>query len=746
MSAQAGGAASLVERGGGSGGHRLEPLFFPRRVVIAGFSERPGTWGRLAYGFLRQAGFKGEVLALRPRHSDTEVPALSSLEDAGPVDLLLVAVPAAGAVEVVAEAAAAGVGGAVVFSAGFAEEGDEGARLQQRLVDAAGTMPMLGPNCLGLVSDPASVVAAVSGFLTRPRRSGPIALVSQSGAMGFVLAEQLRRRGAGFSFYASTGNEATVGVPEVLGYLAARPEVRVIGCYLEGIRDVASWRRSCSIARDLGVAVVALKVGLSPGARRAALSHTAAIAGEVELFEAVAREEGVTLVGDEVSFTEAVCSLGRPGLLPARPRMGVVTMSGGGGAMVADQMSRLADTPELSVTTRERLRSLGVALAGDANPVDLTGMFSRHLDRLDEVIRTVASDPRVDIMALYFTFGDQLVDNYRALGVSLENLAVPTWFVWAGAPEGEVERLAPTGRVVPNIPCLVSAVAAQPRRADPELCQVLDACRSRQQAQLAASQPRALDLTGSEVLTELVVAPWLESAGMPGVTRVVGSTPEAVVEEVRAERLRPPLVVKVDHPLAPHRARLGLVRTNVADVETLGEVCAELLRSAAVAGLEGATLLVEPMVGSTASLAVGAMRHRDYGDILLVGPGGELAEAAGYRRAAACLPLSPAGLEALLDAASAAAGRPVEPAALTEVLVAVEAFFVGHPGVAELDVNPILLTPEGTLVAVDALAVAARSDEPPTDAGSAGEDAPGAADTTTHKTAPAGDEPKETQA
>jgi hypothetical protein len=195
---------------------RLRPLFFPRRIVIAGLTPRPDAWGRLALGFLRAAGYDGEVLAWRPRHDDPEVRGIDSFADAGPVDLVLVAVPADAAIDVVAEAAGAAVGGAVVFSSGFAEDGPAGADRQRRLVDAAAGMPLLGPNCLGLVSGPGHVVASVSGFLTRPRHEGPVALVSQSGAIGFVLAEQLRRRGIGFSYYASTGNEAVVGVPDVV--------------------------------------------------------------------------------------------------------------------------------------------------------------------------------------------------------------------------------------------------------------------------------------------------------------------------------------------------------------------------------------------------------------------------------------------------------------------------------------------------------------------------------------------------
>lgn len=672
----------------------LDRLFFPRRVAIAGLSPRPRAWGRMAYRYLREGGYGGEVVAYRPRQPDPEVPAVTDLADAAPTDVLVVAVPSAGAVDVVGEAAAAGVGAAVVFSAGFAEDGPDGADLQRRLVQAAGTMPVLGPNCLGVVSGPASLVLSVSGFLNRPRRSGPVALVSQSGAMGFILAEQLRRRGVGFSFYASTGNEAVLGASELLSYVCARPEVKVVGCYLEGLRNVAAWRAACRKARDEGRYVVALKVGSTQAAQRAALSHTASAAGEAEMFEAAAREDGVTLVGDELSFAEAVTALSRPVTLPDRPRLAVITMSGGGGAMISDQLGPVADVPPLAESTRSQLRSMDISLAGDANPVDLTGMFSAHIDRLDEVIATVTGDEGIDAAVLYFTFGDQLVETYRSLAASLPERAVPTWFVWAGAPEGEVEAQAATGRVVGSIPDLVRSVAAHPRTL--LVAGLVDGRRS-------ALGGRPV-LPAGPVLTEVALAPVLAGWGLGYVPMAVATDRSTLVDEVRRLGLRPPYVLKVDHPGAPHRARLDLLSIGVTEPGQLGSEADRLADTAGRLGLDGFRLVAEPMVSSLGSFSLGALRHRSYGPVVLVGPGGDRVEEPGLRRAAAVLPLSDRGLVALASEASAISGQPVTPAALAGPLLSLETLLDADPTVSEVDVNPVLVTGRG-LVAVDALAV-----------------------------------------
>lgn len=691
----------------------LDSLLFPRRIAVAGLSDRRDAWGRMAFEFLRAGGFGGEVVALRPRMAQPPVRAIETLEAAG-VDLVLVAVPAPAAVEIVAEASAAGVAAGVVFSAGFAEDGPAGQLLQDKLVAAAGPMALLGPNCLGLVSGPARVVASLSGFLARPRLDGPVALVSQSGAMGYILAEHLRRRGVGFSFYASTGNEAVLGAAELVDALSRRSEVKVVGAYLEGLRDVAGWRRACRTAAENDCAVVALKVGTSTAARRAAVSHTASAAGDFELFEAVCREEGVTLVGHEVEFAAAVCSLTRPAALPARPGVGIVTMSGGAGAVLADQLAAVAHVPPLSAATRTALQEIGIPLAGDSNPVDLTGMFTRNMGSIETIVSTVARDESVDAVALFLTFGDQRVEAYRGLAERLAAGPTPSWLVWAGAPPGEVERLAGTGWVVASIPDLVYALAAQPRASAVRLVRPAPPADRLPPAD-SGSEPESVlteavlteAVLTEAVLTEAVLAPALRSRGLRYPEFAVAGDIAEVPDAAARAGIGPPWAVKLDHPAAPHRLSRGLAEIGIPDRASLAAALSRLRERASAEGLEGARYLIETVVSSAGGFSLGALRHPGFGPVVLIGPGGDQVEEAGQRRTAACLPLSDRGLAALAAAAGRLTGRRVDAAALAAAVLAIESLLGDYPGITELDVNPVLLTAAGDLVAVDALGVTA---------------------------------------
>jgi acyl-CoA synthetase (NDP forming) len=696
-----------VWQAGSGQAKRLKALFAPRRIVLAGLSTRPDSWGRLALNQLRGAGFPGEIVALRPRQLDPTVPSISQLDDVGATDLLVVALPAEPAVEVVAEAASAGMGAAVVFASGFAEAGPEGTERQSRLVRAAGSMPVLGPNCLGLVAAPSRMALSTSVFLDRPRPPGPVALVSQSGALGFVLADRLRRLGIGFSYFVSTGNEACLDATEVAEALLEQDEVALLGLYLEGIRDIEGFRRTTEAARLAGIPVVALSVGRSPAAARATLSHTAAAATEPELWTALCRRLEVVTVPDEEAFADAVAGLLRPRRLPAHPGLGVLTMSGGAGALIADRLGPLASIPALTPHTRERLRDTGVPLAGDTNPVDLTGMFFHHLDRIPELAEAMAADPGVDALTLYVTFGDRFPEAYHRLLERLATLPVPAWMIWAAAPEGTRERLPPGAPVVDSIPALARVLAAQPREPWPPASAALNDARRH----ATASSRGHSTLPSGPVLTELDLAPVLASFGLPFVPQLTSDSAEGVVAAVERAGWRGPLVLKVDHPEAPHRTRRGLIALGV-DLSNTEQTAVILAARAQRQGLSGFRLVAEPQVPARSLLGLGALRHERFGPVLLLGRGGQHFEEPEASRTAACLPLDPTDLAALVDAAERL-GCDVELRTLAGVLVAVEQLLLAHEDLAELDCNPIVLDDQGRLLAVDALGVRHASTQAP---------------------------------
>ncbi|MFI0467090.1 acetate--CoA ligase family protein [Saccharopolyspora sp. 5N102] len=662
----------------------LDSLFFPKAIGVIGLSARPGSWGSRVVEILRSGGFGGELYAVEPRNRDVDLPILDDLAESGKLlDVLVVAVPAEAAIEVIERARRGGVGAVVLFSSGFAEDGADGRVRQQRLREAAGDMPVLGPNCLGVISKPASANVTTTAYVARPAPPpGPVSLVSQSGAVGFVLASLLDARGVGFTYYASVGNEACLEVTDIGGYLVERPDVRVLGLYVEQIRDPEALERLGRRAVELGKRIVVLKAGASEAGQRATLSHTAAVAGDQLLFDALCRDAGIVVAEDDESFADLVVALQREVSLPPRPNIAVLSMSGGAGAIIADRLAALgAEVRPLSGKTRDRIEELELAgVASTDNPIDLGGQFYRSSDAFGQLLALLDEDPEVDGVVCCFTFGDLFPELYRDLAEKIAALDSPSWLVWACPPPGALVG-TPPGVVFPSIAGLIRALPGVIRPAQ------LDVEIGEQDVSAAVE----LLKPHSGVVTEIDAREVLRELGVRYVDTAVAGE-----DLPPADRY----VVKIDSPDAPHRARLGLVKLGVAASDVSG-TCAELLARAGELGLAGARAVIQPQLAHQGEIAVGAVRDPHYGPALLIGPGGSRVEEAGLTRQVIRLPARPGAIaRALADAAPQLST--VEFAA---VLARLGELVVRVPALAELDINPLLLTTDGAPIAVDSLIV-----------------------------------------
>ncbi|MFF1359127.1 acetate--CoA ligase family protein [Streptomyces sp. NPDC058297] len=679
----------------------LDALFFPSRIGVIGLSKRPGTWGRRLVEVLQAGGYEGEIYAVEPREPDPELPTIGDLAGEGHLlDLLVVAVPADSAVSVVERARRGGVRAVVLFTAGFAETGDQGRELQEQLRTAAGDMPLLGPNCLGVVSKPVAADVTPSAYVERPAPPpGPLAIVTQSGAMGFVLAALLNQRGAAFSYYASVGNEACLRLTDIGAYLLERPDVRVLGLYVEQVRDPAALAGLGRRAAELGKRVVVLKSGVSKAGGRATLSHTAAVAGDPLHFRALCRDSGIVMAEDDETFADLMTTMQRPVALPPRPRFAVLSMSGGAGAVIADRLTALgAEVPQLGPYTRAAVEALDLSgIAASDNPIDLGGQFYRNTESFGQLLDRLDEDPVLDGIICYFTFGDQFPEVYRQLAVKVADLETPAWLVWACPPDGAPSG-TPSGVVHASIAGLMRALPAvmrvpAPDPVDEGAATAAKAAAARVVSQLPCRPGVVTEVLASRLLAELGV-PYVETADLE----------TAAVAHPRPCEGRP-YVVKIDSPDAPHRAQLGLVRLEVPG-EDLTEVAAELLKRAAELGLRDAQTVVQPQLAHRGELAVGAVRDPQYGPAVVVGPGGDRAEDAGAARHVIRIPARPGAVQQV--AAMLAAEYPgLEPAAMCEVLSLVCEFIAQAPTVAELDINPLLIGLDGSPVAVDSLLVLA---------------------------------------
>jgi acyl-CoA synthetase (NDP forming) len=690
---------------------RIRLMLRPKRIAVAGYSSRPDAWSNLLVGALRSGEFAGELLALRPRTIPDDIGAIGGLEGEA-IDLLIVALPAAAVPEVVEEAARAGVAGCVVFSAGFAEGGAEGAELQRRLVQAAGSMPLIGPNSIGMVSGPGRMVATASPFAHRNWVSeAPTAIVSQSGAVGFVLSEELKRHGIVPRYYTSVGNEAVVSAVHLAAAHLEEPEITSVGLYLESITEPRALHRLGVMARERGATVTLLTSGTSSAGKRAAQSHTAAVVGDRLLLSALCDDAGIIITGDEQQFAAALAMRARGVTFSGRPgRVAVLSMSGGAGAIIADRLSDAGVVvPELSDDVVSMISAEFGFVASAQNPVDLGGMFLRHLQQIGDLADGIAKSGEVDAIVLFLTNGQLNLDEYRALGEHLRTLAVPAWLVWAGARDGDLEHSGLEGIVLPSIGSLRLGLEA--------LVHGEGVADEGEQATtvITAETLRLWGESTKSVLTESAALPILESLAAPYAETVDLSVEDALAGTFTVPGY--PAVLKGDTARAPHRARVGLIRLAIASARELSAGIEEIAARLDELGIprDEARILVQRQRDAIGDFSLGLLRDESYGDFVVVGPGGADVERPELHRYAVPLPLTAARMGRLHRHAQRIAGVGIQLDSFVDVALALGSLTELPGRVTDADLNPVLVTEGGGLVLVDSLLVVDRMTLPATE-------------------------------
>ncbi|MBO9642169.1 MAG: acetate--CoA ligase family protein [Pseudacidovorax sp.] len=374
----------------------LSALFNPRAIAVVGASANPQKIGGIPVDYLRRFGYEGRLYAVNPTTDQVQgLPAHASLQSIGaPVDLAILSVPAARVEDAVEDAIAAGVRGLVLFSSGYAEIGGDGVAAQARLgrrVREAG-IRLIGPNCLGFMNLRTQVYATFSPAPGVGRVApGRIGLVSQSGAFGAYAYAMARERGVGLSLWATTGNEADVQFADCLAWLARDPGTDVIMGYMEGCRDGERLREALALAQAAGKPVVMVKVGQTALGAEAAASHTAALAGDDAVYEAVMRRHGVMRAHTLTEFFD----LAHSAAVAGRPRdrsLGLFTLSGGVGALMADAAhAQGLDVRPLSPQAQATLREW-VPFAAPRNPVDITGQVTNDFSLMERSARLMLQD------------------------------------------------------------------------------------------------------------------------------------------------------------------------------------------------------------------------------------------------------------------------------------------------------------------------------------------------------------------
>ncbi|SDH50821.1 acetate--CoA ligase family protein [Pseudonocardia oroxyli] len=683
----------------------LEALLDPSSIVLVGVS-RPAPGKSKVGGYavlqnLRRGGFAGRISVVHPSGDEIDgIRATRSIAELEPHDVAVIALPAAAAVTAVRGCAERGIKAFVVLSSGFGEagtpEGDANEAALREVADEYG-LAVGGPNSLGVVNILNGAWAGNFAILeSTDLRPGGLAIVSQSGAIAGSLAVRASDRGVGISHIVSTGNESVTTAADVITALAAEPRVEVIALYLEGAHDGRALAEACRTARLAGKPVVVFKVGETEVGARAALSHTAKLAGTPALYRGALLQAGAVQVDSLNELVETpMVFLGTEIGRPVR-RVCVVSISGGLGAVTADALVRAGlEVPVLAGATQDGLAALELPFGAISNPVDTAGATQRRLDVFALVAEVVGADPGVDalVVPLASRFRASAESTADDLLAAAEVAGIPLYVAWfSGSDNAEfVARLRSAG----GVPCFddIEACVRALRGADLV-------------SRPVAAVPDAgvvVDLgTVDGLLDEAASKALLAEHGLPlPRERHAHTLDEALAA---ADEVGYPVAVKIVSPDLAHKAAVGGVRLDVADAAELtaayGEILAAVRAAAPTAVLDG--VLVSEMVRPERELLVGVYDDDTFGPVLAVGRGGsrveELADVE-FR----LLPTTTAEVENLCRS-HVGADRPDVLTEVARVVSGIGDFaWAAREHVRELDVNPLVVTDSGEVRALDAV-------------------------------------------
>jgi acyl-CoA synthetase (NDP forming) len=454
----------------------LEALFSPKSVVVIGASQRDARKpGSRVLGYLRQHGYEGALAVVHPeaeRFGDVPChPSVAALPDVP--DLACIAVPRDACPGVLEECGAKGIRAAIVYTAGFSEGGDEKAECLLRTIAERHSMAMCGPNTIGIVNTAKRLHASFSQALETQRPvDGRVAIISQSGALGGSLLSQAWGRGLGIGRFVSVGNQAALSIADVVRHLAGDPDIDTVCVLLEGVDDGQALQASLEEARRRATTVVALKVGQSRLGAEVARSHTAVLAGDARVYDAVLRQAGAVRAGSMSELLD-IAELIERGCRPVGGRMGIVSTSGGACSLLADACEAAGlSVPALPAATRTVLAERLPDFSATRNPVDVTAQVASDPELLVEALEPVASSGAVDAVLVVITAiadpqADDVARPVARVAASVDVPVIVVWTIDPGLASGGLAILRERGVPVfaapePPVRALGALVAARP--------------------------------------------------------------------------------------------------------------------------------------------------------------------------------------------------------------------------------------------------------------------------------------------
>lgn len=663
-----------------------------------------------------QAGFAGEVWPVNRRHARVaERPAcrnIASLPTAP--DLAVICTPAAGVPALIAELGEKGCKAAVVLSAGLHEQDTSGRSLQTLMLEAAKPhlLRILGPNCVGLLIPPLGLNASFAPLSPRP---GQLAFLSQSGALTTALLDWADSRSIGFSHFVSMGDCADVDFGDVIDHLASDPATHAILMYMESVQNPRKFL-SAARAASRNKPVLVVKAGRAPGGAKAAASHTGALAGADDVFDAAIRRAGMLRVDTLLDLFDAAQTLSRA-RRPAGERLLIMTNGGGAGVLAADAMSlQGGQLAELGPRLTEQLDTLLPDTWSRANPIDIIG--DAPVDRYVQTLRVLLADPKTD--AVLFMHAPTAIvpsaDIARACLPIMNESGRTVLTSWLGSTSVEEAKKLSQAANIPTYDTPEQAVAAflqlaNFRRNQETLLQTPTslAGSATRDVERARRVFDAATKAGRTLLTELEAKEVLTAYGIPVAQSRFAATPEAAAQA--ASEIGFPVVIKIVSPTITHKSDVGGVILNLETAVEVESAAREMKRK--VAGLRPDAALsgfsVQSMVRKPRAheLIVGAATDPIFGPVILFGQGGTAVEVV-RDRAVALPPLNTLLARDLISRTRVSkllAGyrdrAPVDHDALCLVLLKISQMICDLGELGDIDINPLLADDQG-VIALDA--------------------------------------------
>lgn len=690
----------------------VKAALFPKTVAIIGASDNPEKIGGRPIKYMRQYGFSGRIFPVNPSRSHIQgIPAWTSVEAIPePIEMALICVAGDKAVAAVEACANLGVVTCVVISSGFGETDEIGRQAQERMKAAAQAsgMRLIGPNTQGLANFQNGTLATFATLIGEVRPDdGPVAIISQSGAMSMVPYAHLRSEGIGVRYSLATGNECDLTVADFTWAVAQDPGVRLILIYLEALPNPDVLARAATLAARRGIPILALKSGVSARGASAALSHTGAVATEDRVLDAWFRQHGILRVTDMRSLVKSARLLLQSRRM-AGPRLTILSNSGAACVTGADAAERHGlELSCLAEKTRQAIDTVLPSFASSLNPIDLTAALLSNNHLFGDVLPALASDDAIDALFISLPMSGKGYDAQQFASDAAR------FQLSTGKPTVMSCPLADTRETFEQAGVVAfehdeDALGALGQLAKISLLQG-QALRLHSLHQSDAPTPApAVSERHEGLLSEADSLEYIEAIGIRTVPWRLCRDLEAMSAALRT--LKGPWVIKACSAEIPHKSDYGLVKVGIGDMPTALNFFSDMQQRCHQLGKSFDGIIVATMVAPQRELMIGARWDEQFGCVVIVGDGGKYIEAMPdvatlvypFDAAYAQTQLRQLRISALYDGIRGEPAFPLEK--ISKAVVAVGSWLQAQRGtIASIDINPLMVGVDGTLLAADAL-------------------------------------------